>query len=130
MEPERPWPYRCLKLFHMQGTSEVQRSPVVEQLAELQAPLIIQMAARGLNCFDCEFYKQHYEDIAPMSCWDAFIHFINQGQFEMRVHRYDLQQAWMNRPHEARSPYACPVELAQFQVFTIASTCASRSVDA
>ena len=76
----------------LQGTRDLQSAPVIEQLWELRAPTILTMAAIGPDCFDCEFYKEHYADIAPSSCWDAFVHFINYGQFENRVHRCDPLQ--------------------------------------
>ena len=45
------------------------------------------MAAVGPDCFDCAFYQEVNADLAALSCWQAFTHFINYGQFEMRSHR-------------------------------------------
>ena len=73
----------------MQGTRDLQRAPVIEQLWDLRVPTILEKVAYGLDCFDCQFYREHYEDVFPMTCWDAFVHFINFGQFENRVHRCD-----------------------------------------
>eukprot|EP00892_Ulva_mutabilis_P000760 jgi/Ulvmu1/10685/UM067_0010.1 len=67
---------------------DVHASPVTNRLWDLRAPEIIHKAAFGLNCFDCEFYKEHNDDLAGLSCWNAFLHFVNNGQFELRKHRF------------------------------------------
>eukprot|EP00892_Ulva_mutabilis_P001487 jgi/Ulvmu1/11339/UM074_0054.1 len=70
------------------GGLRTQASPVPDRLWELRAPEIIHKAAFGLDCFDCEFYKQHNKDLPALSCWDVCLHFVNSGQFELRKHRF------------------------------------------
>ena len=64
-------------------------APAIERQWELRAPAILQKATVGPGCFDCHFYKERNQDLnlAWMSCWDAFVHFINYGQFQLRAHR-------------------------------------------
>lgn len=71
----------------VQGTQPVLQSVLGEQAWEFRAPFILEMAAIGPDCFDCEYYQETNPDLAGMSCWSAFSHFINYGQFEMRSHR-------------------------------------------
>jgi len=68
----------------MQGNGTVLANPVHSNLWEHRAPLILQMAAAGLECFNCTYYKSENEDIADQSCWDLWTHFVNFGQFEVR----------------------------------------------
>ena len=49
---------------------------------EYKAERVLKHAARGPECWDCEFYKSSNVDLAGMICHDAFVHFVNYGQFE------------------------------------------------
>ena len=85
----------------MQGNGTVLANPVHSNLWEYRAPLILQMAAVGRECFDCPYYRNTNEDIASMSCWELWTHFVNFGQFEVRPVRCALT------PHTS-----CPPGLA------------------
>lgn len=71
----------------MQGKPLVLPSVLGGQEWEIRAPFILEMAAIGLECFDCGFYLHANPDLSNLSCWQAFAHFANYGQFEMRMHR-------------------------------------------
>lgn len=88
--PQRQQVAQLLTVSCMQGDIArlVTADPIQAQLWELRAPAILEKAALGLECFDCEYYLQHNEDLAAASCWEVFTKFINQGQFELRRHRY------------------------------------------
>eukprot|EP00892_Ulva_mutabilis_P003130 jgi/Ulvmu1/12818/UM097_0047.1 len=70
------------------GTQSVLPSLISEKLWEFRAPFILEMAAVGPDCFDCAYYQEANADLASLSCWQVFTHFINYGQFEMRPHRF------------------------------------------
>ena len=49
---------------------------------EHKAERVLKHAARGPECWDCEFYQSSNADLAELPCHDAFAHFVNYGQFE------------------------------------------------
>eukprot|EP00892_Ulva_mutabilis_P000758 jgi/Ulvmu1/10683/UM067_0008.1 len=80
-----------------EGAPTPQENPVEDHLWELRAPHILHKATVGLECFDCEYYHVHNEDLADWTCWAAFSHFINYGQFELRPHRFACDMALENK---------------------------------
>ena len=65
---------------------------------EYKAERVLKLAARGPECWDCEFYKSRNVDLIPdLLCQDAFAHFVNYGQFEpSRPFRCALLQSALN----------------------------------
>lgn len=57
-------------------------------------PQVLLAAAKGSECFDCDFYLQNNKDLgpafksSPMQCILLFNHWINYGQFEGRPSKY------------------------------------------
>ena len=86
----RPLP---LRRFHVAGAGVqggnhgLLQNPVSARLWEHRAPFVLEKAAVGPECFDCEFYLQSFARGGRWTCWSAFTHFVNHGQFEMRPHR-------------------------------------------
>eukprot|EP00892_Ulva_mutabilis_P012446 jgi/Ulvmu1/9574/UM054_0004.1 len=80
---------------HSATRSEIVRASVVaaERKWEARAPFVLQAAAIGLDCFDCDFYLHRHYDLHSLTCWEAFTHFVNYGQFEMRSHRFTCDTA-------------------------------------
>lgn len=77
----------------LQEQADVHGNVILENYEELSAGRILAAAAKGPDCWDCALYLKHSPDLVAafsnMSCFDAFSHFANQGQFELRVHRCD-----------------------------------------
>ena len=71
----------------MQGNDAVLKNPTSSKRLEQRAPLILQMAAVGLDCFDCSYYRARNADLSFQTCWEAWTHFINFGQFDLRPSR-------------------------------------------
>lgn len=71
----------------MQGTQPVQLDFNLARAWEMRAPFVLEMAAVGPDCFDCNFYMENNKNLEQMTCWQAFQHFINYGQFQMAAHR-------------------------------------------
>eukprot|EP00892_Ulva_mutabilis_P002781 jgi/Ulvmu1/12503/UM009_0158.1 len=80
-----------------EGALTPQANPVKDHLWELRAPYVLHKATIGLECFDCEYYHAHNEDLADWTCWAAFSHFINYGQFQLRPHRFTCDMALENK---------------------------------
>lgn len=73
---------------NMQGMPEVQANAYEASEASFKLGKVLAQAANGLECFDCEDYRQSNVDLAGMlECSDLFSHFLNYGQFEGRPHR-------------------------------------------
>lgn len=86
----------------LQSTQEVLSNDFYEREWDHRAPKILAAAAKGYECFDCQFYKNRNGDLREHNCHDAFSHFINEGQFQARAHRYDA--------HFGTSPSPCTRE--------------------
>ena len=61
--------------------------------AMYRAPQALLMKARGKDCFDCEYYMAENPDLprewpSTPPCSKAFQHFVNVGQFELRLARF------------------------------------------
>lgn len=79
----------------MQGDVNVSKHLFKEKEWASKAERVLKMAARGPECWDCEFYQAENEDTQDMSCYEAFSHFVNHGQFDMdRPFRYSFSILW------------------------------------
>ena len=65
-----------------QGEQNVTSHLMKDNEWEYKAERVLKHAARGPDCWDCEFYKSSNVDLAELPCHDAFAHFVNFGQFE------------------------------------------------
>eukprot|EP00892_Ulva_mutabilis_P010141 jgi/Ulvmu1/749/UM010_0123.1 len=96
------------------GRPEVLRNVWVERYWDARAPFILEMAAISPDCFDCDFYVHSNPDLLDMSCWDAFVHFTNYGQFDARPHRFTCDTSLNGRavpytPQNVGLPWPRPV---------------------
>lgn len=63
----------------------------VTNTAQYHLPLVVTAALQGLQCFDCDYYRQASQDLpAEFTCNQMFEHYINNGQFEGRAYRCDI----------------------------------------
>ena len=64
---------------------------VPDTFEELVAPRVLAAAAKGPSCWDCAHYLDRNPDLVEQfggrSCFQAFRHFVNVGQFSARAHR-------------------------------------------
>ena len=68
----------------LQGRPEVHRNRFTSEGADRIVDLasVLGMAAKGVECFDCEHYAAGLvADNQPANCSAQFTHFINYGQF-------------------------------------------------
>jgi hypothetical protein len=76
----------------VQGRAEVHENKfVTTNLSSVsKLPMVLALAAKGIECFDCPFYATSNVDLPPFfDCFALFDHYINYGQFEGRVFRCD-----------------------------------------
>ena len=66
----------------LQGEQDVTGHLMKDNEWEHKAERVLKHAARGPECWDCEFYHFSNPDLAELPCHDAFVHFVNYGQFE------------------------------------------------
>lgn len=75
----------------LQVEPNVSGSAVPDTFKELAAPRVLAAAAKGPSCWDCTYYLNHNPDLVAefdsRSCFQAFSHFVNTGQFTARPHR-------------------------------------------
>jgi hypothetical protein len=73
-----------------QGRPEVHKNKFVTKSASFKLPMVLALAAKGIQCFDCPYYAASNGDIPrSFDCLALFDHYINNGQFEGRPFRCD-----------------------------------------
>jgi hypothetical protein len=74
----------------VQEEADVDGDVILDNYLDLTAGRILAAAAKGPDCWDCDFYLTRNKDLKELgySCFDAFSHYVNNGQFELRPHRY------------------------------------------
>ena len=107
----------------LQGEQDVGSHLLKDNEWDNKAERVLKHAARGPECWDCEFYRSSNIDLAELPCHDAFAHFVNYGQFEpSRPFRYELLQKLccacsQCSPGRARHAYTEEACLAFCRVF-------------
>lgn len=72
------------------------KNKFVTNSASFKLPMVLALAAKGVECFDCPFYAASNGDIPPsFNCLALFDHYINNGQFEGRPFRCGLSASAM-----------------------------------
>lgn len=66
------------------------RNEAVTDRAKFRVPRVLEMRARGARCFDFDFYTENNPDLAVLGTGkeDIWRHFVYNGQFEARRHRW------------------------------------------
>jgi hypothetical protein len=73
----------------VQGNPDIKKNRYVSDGPRYKLPGVLQAALKGMDCFDCSYYRSQNPDLPPMwSCLQFFDHYINNGQFEGRNFRY------------------------------------------
>lgn len=77
------------RVWGLQDGADLHGNTILDNYDALSAGRVLAVATRGPDCWDCALYLKHSPDLKylNMSCFDAFNHFVNQGQFELRTHR-------------------------------------------
>ena len=72
------------------GSQNVTSNAFLDSAAELRAPLVALLQARGPTCWDAAYYLEHSSDLGAggITTTDlAWQHYVASGQFEGRASR-------------------------------------------
>ena len=90
---QQKWPYMVsadkVTKWKKATVASIATNDYVTRPAKYQLPHKLVVLARGMDCFDCEYYIRVNLDIPrTWSCVQAFNHYVNTGSFEGRKARY------------------------------------------